>query len=367
MSALIEPSQMLKLGLLSVSAMAITWLAMPTIIRIALSRNIVDIPDARKVHADPIPHLGGVVIAVAFFASCVLFLRLDPVLRAFLMGLFIIALTGLADDVWEIRPALKFAGEITASVTFVVASGCALQNFGDLLGSGPITTGRFAIPVTVFCMVGVMNAVNMADGLDGLAGGMSLIACVFFGYFAYASGNWLALGIVTALAGSLIAFLYYNLHPARVFMGDTGSLVLGYTLCAIPVMLVQPDNGAVLVAPISMSIIVGLPIVDAMLVMTQRMLKGQSPVLPDNTHLHHHLLSLNLGHAAVVRVIHIIMITCGLLAVLMSGRPEWLQFYIGNAYAALIFGTVFILRKAGLKVPMRGRRSQTACRDSGAP
>ena len=120
-------------------------------------------------------------------------------------------------------------------------------------------------------MVGIMNALNMADGLDGLAGGLSLIACLFLAYFALASGNWLCLGIVTALFGSLIGFLYYNVHPARVFMGDAGSLVLGYTLSAIPILLVQEYDGKALVAPISMAIVVGLPTVDAMLVMTGRM------------------------------------------------------------------------------------------------
>ena len=137
-------------------------------------------------------------------------------------------------------------------------------------------------------------------------------------------------------------------------MGDTGSLVLGYTLCAVPVLLVQPNNGTSLVAPISMAIVVGMPIVDAMLVMTRRMLKGKSPFLPDNTHLHHHLLSLNLGHAAVVRVIHAAMFCCGLLAIVMNGHAEWLQFGIGTAFATLMFGTVFILCKAGIKNVIRG-------------
>lgn len=361
---IIEPADFFTLGFLGVTAMALTLLMVPPVIRIAVSKHIVDIPGGRKMHATAIPHLGGLAIAVSFIVSCMLFLPLEPVLRAFLLGFVIITLTGLADDIWHIRPSLKFIGEIAASLAFVLSSGYAIQSFGDLLGTGPLTTGRFAIPITVFCMVGIMNALNMADGLDGLAGGLSLIACLFLAYFALASGNWLCLGIVTALFGSLIGFLYYNVHPARVFMGDTGSLVLGYTLSAIPILLVQEYNGKALVVPISMAIVVGLPTVDAMLVMTGRMLKGHSPFRADNTHLHHHVMSLNLGHVTTVQVIHIAMFSCGLLAVVMNGRSEWLQFYIGTAYAILMFGSVFIMRKAGITVPLHWRRSETGVRNN---
>jgi UDP-GlcNAc:undecaprenyl-phosphate GlcNAc-1-phosphate transferase len=321
-----------------------TALLMPPVIRLAVKINAVDDPDHRKMHEAPIPLLGGVVIALAFVVSSLLLVSGDPVMKAFIAGFVIITLTGLADDLWHLRPLFKFSGEIAASLIFLIYSGVALHSFGDLISTGEVTTGRYAIAVSVFCMIGVMNAMNMADGLDGLAGGISLIACMFLGWFSFSSDQILLTSLLVALMGCLAGFLYYNRYPARVFMGDTGSLVLGYVLSAICILMVENDVGDIKVAPISMAIVMGLPIVDAILVMTNRMLHGKNPFAADNTHLHHRLMALGLSHANTVKVIYILLLSCGLLAVVMRGLPEWVQFYAGAGYSALIFGTVYVLQ-----------------------
>ncbi|MCH7534850.1 MAG: hypothetical protein IH948_03750, partial [Bacteroidetes bacterium] len=134
------------LGLIGVSSLMLTMLLMPVAMRLARVANIIDLPDERKLHTDEIPSLGGFAIAVTFAVSCLLFLQIDTLFIAFLTGLLIITLTGLADDVWHIRPALKFAGEIAGSLIFILYGGTELKGFGDLIGIGPLETGIFAIP-----------------------------------------------------------------------------------------------------------------------------------------------------------------------------------------------------------------------------
>jgi len=326
--------------------MMLTLLMAPFAIRLSNEAGIVDKPDDRKLHDTDIPILGGLVIAISFIISCIFFLSFDQQLMGFFAGLIVITLTGLIDDLKHINHILKFIGEITASLIFIIFSGSMIISFGDLIGTGPLDTHSFALPITVFCMVGVMNAINFADGLDGLAGGLSAIACLFLAYFAMQAGYWILLTLIVALFGSLIGFLYFNMYPARIFMGDTGSLVLGYVLSAICILLVQDTNNESSVLPISMAIVMGLPIVDALLVMTIRTINGNSPFLSDNTHLHHRLLILGFNHANTVRIIYLLMVSCGLLAILLGSLTEWLQFMIGIFYASLIFGSVYYLNHA---------------------
>jgi len=338
------------LGLMGISALMLTMLLMPVVMKLAQAANVVDLPDERKLHTDEVPRLGGFAIAVAFAVSCLLFLQIDTLFIAFLTGLLIITLTGLADDIWHIRPALKFSGEIAAALMFILYGGTELKGFGDLIGIGPLGTGIFAVPVTVFCMIGVMNALNLSDGLDGLAGGVSAIACVFLVYFSLQAGHWFNMALSVSLFGCLIGFLYFNSYPAKIFMGDTGSLVLGYILSSICV-LSQKLEGGVPIAPVSMALILALPIADALWVMTSRMLRGKSPFLPDNTHLHHKLMALNIPHSGVVAVLYACMFVCGLLAVFMQSMLEWIQFAIGTAFIIALYVSVALFQRVGFKLP----------------
>lgn len=351
------------LEFICITSMMLSMLMMPFAIKLAAVSNAIDIPNARKVHVTVVPRLGGVAIAVSFIITCLLFIPFDSDLKAFLFGLGIIILVGLADDIWEISSSMKFMGQIFACLVFIILSGTKIDSFGDLFGTGPIDTGIFAIPLTVFCMVGVINALNLSDGLDGLAGGLSIIACLFLAYFAIISGYWLNLALVTALAGSLIGFLFYNTHPASIFMGDTGSLVLGYALSAI-CMLFQNVDGTFQVLPISLALILGLPIHDTFFVMTRRFLHGVSLFSADNTHLHHRLMILNLPHSGVVAVMYIIMFSYGLLALFMQSMYEWQQFAIGVAYGIILFGIVVSLQRAGFTFPSEWQMKKTRFHDT---
>jgi len=318
-------------GLMMMTALMVTLLAMPLVTRMGYLAGMVDQPDDRKVHTKMMPRSGGIAIALGIFFTILSFDFSDRNIQAMMIGALIMIVTGVCDDVWHIRPWQKFVGEILAAIAFVWWSGISLHTLGNLIGTGSILTGSFAPVVTVIGIVGVVNALNLSDGLDGLAGGLSAIACLFLGFFAYVSQQW--------------ASLYYNSHPARVFMGDAGSLLLGYLLSTAAVLLAGKAEHPVV--PISMALVLALPIIDTLLVMTRRVVLGYSPFSPDKTHLHHRLLHLGVPHGAVVSILYVAMWLFGIVAVLIRFQPEWMQFSVGLAMALLIYGTVIGLNHSG--------------------
>ncbi|MDX8377273.1 MAG: MraY family glycosyltransferase, partial [Mariprofundales bacterium] len=308
----------------------------------------VDHPDERKAHQHVIPRLGGLGIAVALFVSLPLFMPIDAALIAFLVGAIVISATGLFDDALQISPLLKFIGQIVAVLLFLFIADVRLVHFGDLIGIGNLSTGSFALPITVVCMVGVINALNLSDGLDGLAGGLSAIAAAFLAVLAYSCHNLVALNISVALFSAILGFLRYNSYPAKLFMGDTGSLLLGYSLAAIAVLIAQPASttDAVVIAPITVALVLALPIVDTVLVMLRRIWKGDSPFLPDKTHLHHRLMALGFPHAAVVPLMYMIMVIMGSIAVLLHNTADWIQLLMGTLIMFAVFFSITICQYA---------------------
>ena len=341
-------------GLIFMCSLVLALVLVPQVIKLARKTKAIDVPGDRKIHKQNVPRLGGLAIALSFLVTSVVFLDYSNVFWALFAGLCIVLVTGLIDDIWQMIPAVKFTGEILAALVFLWIADVAITSFGDLVGTGPLTTGRYAIPVSIFCMVGVINALNMADGLDGLAAGISAIGCIFLAGFAWISGQEFYFLVVIVLLGSVSGFLYYNRHPASIFMGDTGSLVLGYLLSAVCILLVQDQTLNNTVLPISMATVLGLPIVDAMVVMTVRMLHLKNPFSPDNTHLHHRLIALCFNHQQTVLVIYAAMVSCGLLAVMMRSLSEMIQFATGVIYATMLFGSVYILQYAGFRIKSSG-------------
>jgi len=301
----------------------------------------VDHPDERKAHQHVTPRLGGIGFAAGLFVSLPLFLPLNQLLLGFLLGGLVIVAIGLWDDAKQISPRIKFLGQVIAVLLFVFIADVRLVHFGDLFGIGNIYTGSLALPITVVCMVGVINALNLSDGLDGLAGGLSAIAATFFAILSYVSGNDFSLAVSVALFAAILGFLRYNSYPAKLFMGDTGSLLLGYALASLAVLLAQPVSDTDLtikIAPITIALVLLLPIADTILVMLRRLWYGHSPFLPDKTHLHHRLMDLGFPHAAVVPILYMLMVAMGALAVSLRFMPEWVQLLLG----LLLIGAAFL-------------------------
>lgn len=324
------------------------WLT-PLAIRLAFRVDAVDRPDGRKVHTKAVSRMGGASMVAALCVPLLLLREVDRTLAGFLLGAGVAVLTGFLDDVYRISPRLKFAGEIAAAGVFVVVSGHRLEGFGDFLGTGPVRFGALAPFVTIFCMVGVMNALNLSDGLDGLAGGIAAIACGFLGIFAYLAQAWTAFAILVALTGAILGFLRYNSHPANLFMGDTGSLLLGFSLAAVTVLLVRSELTGTALAPATVAAVLGLPILDTLRVMGRRALLKGNPFHPDKTHLHHRLLALGLPHAAAVPILYISTALFGFQAWRLMDRPEWVQFGAVLALGAGIYGTLALVERWGIR------------------
>lgn len=324
------------------------WLT-PLAIRLSFRINAIDRPDGRKIHKKAISRMGGVSMVAGLCVPLLLFRGVDRPLAGFLAGAAVVVLTGFLDDLYRISARWKFLGEIAAAGLFLAVSGYRLEGFGDFLGVGPVRFGPLAAGVTVFCMVGVMNALNLSDGLDGLAGGIAVIACLFLGGFAYLAGDWVSLSILMALAGALFGFLRYNTHPANLFMGDTGSLLLGYSLSVVTVMLVQGGHPGEPLVPATVAAVLALPIMDTLLVMGRRVCKRMSPFEPDRTHLHHRLLALGLPHAAVVPLMYMSAALFGLQAWHLMERPEWVQFGAVLALGGVIYGALALVERNAIR------------------
>ena len=186
------------------AAFILTLLLMQLALKLAPLIDAVDLPDERKIHLEPIPQLGGLAFTIAFSICVFLFLEIDARLKYFLLGLAVIFMVGFYDDIFQSSYRIKFAGQIIAALIFILGGEIMLDNFGDLVGIGPLKTGFLAVPITLFCMVGVINAINLVDGLDGLAGGLSVIASLFLVYFTIVSGHSLYLTLLVILIGCVI-------------------------------------------------------------------------------------------------------------------------------------------------------------------
>lgn len=321
------------------TALLCSLVLVPLSKKLALATGLLDHPDTRKVHSHALPRLGGLGIAGAALIALALCIKMEPPVVAYLLGAAIIIFTGLLDDIVTIPPPMKFLGQILAALVFITGGGGEVTHLGDLLGMGDIRFGPFSLLFSVFAMVGIMNAINLCDGLDGLAGGISATVLVFYSLFAYTHQAWLALAIILAVLGAVLGFLCHNSHPAKLFMGDTGSLFLGFTLAALAVRLASLNVGiGVPVKPVVLAVIISLPIADTLLVMVKRVLHGVSPFQPDNTHLHHRLMQLGLRHNEVVTVIYALMFCCGGLAWFGIGWAEWWLF----ALAVTLFISLYL-------------------------
>ncbi len=301
----------------------------PLVLKLAMRRGLYDLPDGRKVHSRLIPRLGGIAIVVAFFTPLVGLLLVDAGLtnqltqsHTQLVGLFVggllIAALGLYDDLRSTNARQKFVVQIVVAVLMWVLD-YRIENisnpFGDYLALGPLS-----LPFTVLWFVGVMNAVNLIDGLDGLAGGIGLISVSTLMVLALMDGNVLAALMCACLAGSLVGFLFFNFNPARIFMGDTGSLFLGFVLATFSIS--TSAKGSTVLALTVPLMVLALPIVDTMLAIGRRVRARRNIFSADQEHIHHKLLKAGFSHRGAVLVLYAIAATLAGLALLVRAVSQ---------------------------------------------
>ncbi len=311
----------------------------------AVKIGAIDIPDERKVHTQAIPRVGGIAMVMSSVASIVILAELDQQLIAILIGFIVIWGFGLWDDKCNLNYKIKFLGQLLAAVIVVT--------WGDVTISiipfvSDFLPNYLSIPFSIFALVGITNAINLSDGLDGLAGGTSLISISIIALLALDAGGDTVLLISMAIAGSVLGFLRHNTYPARLFMGDTGSQFLGFGLGVLVILLSQSVNSAM--SPIIPLFILGLPIIDTMAVMGQRIYERRSPFSPDKNHIHHKLLDLGLDHYEAVFIIYLFQSALISIAYFMLYESDLILFSIYITISIIVLGLFHYARKLKWKL-----------------
>ena len=313
-------------------ALGITAATIPLLARVAGDWGLLAQPGPRMAHEGAVPAVGGLAMGAAFLAAyaCTgLAASLSPLLAA---AVTITIAGGVLDDRHELRSLPKFSFQITATALLAASGDALLMHLGHLMSPQLFTLGRWAIPLTIFALVGVMNAINMADGLDGLAGALAFAACINFGAAASLAGQAPEFVVICIAAGAVAGFLYFNARSpwraqAAVFMGDTGSLLLGLLLGWFAVRLAMTERPAL--APITAVWILALPVGDTVTLLARRTLRGRNPFHADRQHLHHILIALGLSDGHTVAVLAVLSFSLGAfaLAAELAGVPQYAMFY----------------------------------------
>ena len=326
-------------------AMAFVIILTPTVIKLAVRTGAVDKPDARKVHKAPIPRIGGLGIYISFMIATlfsVMSSNLDGESMHEIIGLLVsgslIFLLGIVDDYKNLPAKVKLLGQILAAVVFVLVFDVKIDVITNPFGDY-IYLEWVAIPATIFWLVGLTNTVNLIDGLDGLAAGVSAIASITILLVALKQNFFLVAILTAALAGAAFGFLFYNSHPAKIFMGDSGSMFFGFMLAGISVIGAFKSTATIaLIVPV---LALGLPILDTTFAIVRRYRGGQPIFKPDKGHLHHRLLSLGFTHKQAVLLMYVISAMLGLSAVALTE--------VSSQFALIILIIVIIAVAYGAK------------------
>lgn len=284
---------------------SITFLAIPAIITVAETKKLFDVPDERKIHQAHIPSLGGLGIFAGFMLACLLSIGLGtaPEFQYFLAAALVMFFLGLKDDILVISPIKKFIGQVLAAFLIIYKGGVQITSMNGFLGVHELPE-MFSIFLTYFTVIVIINSFNLIDGIDGLAGTLGIISSAIFGAWFLAAGlvPYAVLGF--SLAGSLTAFLIFNYHPARIFMGDTGSMLIGLVNAVLVVKFISaaqmPDiNVPVLAAPAVGFTVLLIPLLDTLRVFAIRIFHQRSPFSPDRNHIHHLMLDKGWSHNTI--------------------------------------------------------------------
>ncbi|MBS4223391.1 glycosyltransferase family 4 protein [Lederbergia citrea] len=306
--------QFLYLTLCFVASILIT----PLVKKLAINFKITDAPNHRKIHNKIMPRLGGLAIYISFMIGLLVSHQHDPHLWAIMVGSLIIVITGILDDIFELSARYKLLGQLFAA-TVAILGGFELE-FINLPFGGELQFGFLSVPLTILWIVGITNAINLIDGLDGLAAGVSSIALITLSIMAFIMGDAFVVTISLILLGSTLGFLLYNFHPAKIFMGDTGALFLGYMIAILSLLGFKNVTFFSLVIPV---IILGVPISDTIFAIIRRIINNQPLSAADQHHLHHRLLSSGFSHRQAVVIIYAVAVMFGLTAVIFSMATIW--------------------------------------------
>jgi UDP-GlcNAc:undecaprenyl-phosphate/decaprenyl-phosphate GlcNAc-1-phosphate transferase len=343
------------------TSFSVVLLATPALIKVAKLKHLVDEPsEARKLHKSSTPTIGGVIIFSAFMFSCFLWFPHENAGAKdslgefmYLMGsLILLFFVGIKDDIIGMSPMKKLLAHIMVGFILVVMGEIRITGFHGLLGMH-ITWPEYAqILVSIFVYIVIVNAINLVDGVDGLASGLGLIACVAFGiWFSGSPGNIHLALISFAMAGALFGFLIFNFNPARIFMGDSGSLIIGAVLSVLAIKMIEspvnflPADYQNISTPVAAMAILAYPLLDTLRVFTIRTLQGRSPLSADRNHLHHKLMNRHRSHKKTTLTIYAFSLLIIAQTYFFQFENPNISFLISLGVAGLFVGFVFIGQK----------------------
>lgn len=316
-----------------------TWWIFKKVLKLARKKNIVDNPNSRKLQRVPVPVLGGAAVffgmVMAFAASLLFFdiTNLFVVLGVMTIMLFL----GTMDDMFTLPPNFRFLVEVLVVVLFVYCNGHSIDDFHGLWGVHSLSPW-VAVPLTAFACVGIINAINMIDGVDGLSSGYSIVTCCIFGLAFILAGDTFQAALAILSIGSLIPFFFHNVFgvKSKMFIGDGGALLMGIIMSSFVINTLKTDSAIAAFAPSNFGVVaftlavLSVPVFDTLRVMTSRMLKGVSPFSPDKNHLHHLLIDLHFSHLGITLVeimINLLIIALWYLSYRLGASPD-VQLYI---------------------------------------
>jgi len=289
----------------AVTAFVIAFLAIPVVIRFAISKNLMDVPGRRKIHKKETPSLGGIAIFLGFFVSTLIWIDLSELknIKFILVPFVVIFFTGLRDDLVDLKPWIKLLGQILAAGFLLFLLDVRLHSFYGLFGIEEWPP-LISYAVTVFTIIVIVNSFNLVDGIDGLAGGLGLTSLLFFGVWYLLVGDVFLTVLCFSMIGAIAAFLIFNWEPSKIFMGDTGSMIIGLLIAILTLRFINFNYNLAEDNPLhfdstvtTATCIIFVPLFDTLRIVLLRLWKGQSPFTPDKSHIHHTLLRLGLNHS----------------------------------------------------------------------
>ena len=329
-----------------VSMLAAIWI-FPRVLRIALMKNIVDNPDARKLQRVPVPVMGGVAVMFGIlvaFSVCNIYIDCTS-LFTIILAMLIMLYVGTIDDIMELSPGIRFLIEIVVTLMLMYSCGCSIDHFHGLWGLHHIAPIA-SVPLTIVTVVGLINAINLIDGVDGYSSGYCIMACVIFGTFFYVSGDVHMVMLASVCAASLIPFFFHNVfgRTSKMFIGDGGTLVMGIVMSIFVLNTLKSDTCCALyeawgigLVPFTLAVL-SIPVFDPVRVMSMRILRHTSPFHPDKTHLHHLFISMGFSHIGTtisILLLNLLVLLCWFVSY-KQGAGIDVQLYIVIAMSFLV-------------------------------
>lgn len=334
---MIDSKLFAKIILMVVIPFTFVALVIPFIKKIAVQIGAVDMPGGRHIHKKPTPKLGGLGIFLGYLLGYMIFGEPSAQMNSILIGSFIILITGIIDDIVELKPSIKFAGQLMAALVIAIYGGILLKDvsaFGIYLNFGIMS-----YPLTIFFILGCVNCINLIDGLDGLSGGISSIYYLTIGIIATMQGkHGLDFVLAFVMLGSTLGFLVHNFNPAKIFAGDSGSNFMGFIIAVIALLGFKNVTMTSLIVPL---FVLAIPILDTLFAIIRRTLKGESISKGDSYHIHHQLLKRNLSVRQTVLIIYLVDILFASASIIYILKDKYLGYIIYGILLALVI--VFVI------------------------